>query len=140
MRQLFLQHIAFVPLLARVILGILFFFQGFDAVFNIKIKNVAEAFYQPLQEKKIPKFLILIGAYFTSYVELIFGLFLIFGFLKYFSLYFLGIDLIFASLAFSLAQPMWDMRHVFPRLALILFLLLLPSYFDALSVDVFFKF
>ena len=35
MRQLFLQHIAFVPLLARVILGILFFFQGFDAVFNI---------------------------------------------------------------------------------------------------------
>ena len=75
------------------------------------------------------------GAYFTSYVELIGGFFLIIGFLKYYSLYLLGINLLVASFAFSITKPMWDMQFVFPRILLLLFLLIVPSNWDVISVD-----
>ena len=122
-------------LIARVFLGFLFFFQGVDAVFNIKLKGVIETIRQPLMEKGVPKFLIVSGAYYTSYVELIAGFCLIIGFAKYYALYLLGIDLLMASVAFGILKPMWDMQFVFPRLALILFFLIAPSEWDVISVD-----
>ena len=121
--------------IARVFLGSLFFFQGVDAVFNIKPKGVLETIREPLMEKGVPKFMIVWGAYYTSYTELIAGFCLIIGFAKYYSLYLLGIDLLIASVAFGLIKPMWDMQYVFPRLALMLFFLIAPSEWDVLSVD-----
>lgn len=121
--------------ISRVFLGFLFFFQGFDAVFNVKPKGVLETIRQPLQEKGVPNFMIVIGAYYTSYIELIAGFCLIIGFAKYYSLYLLGIDLLMASVAFGIIKPVWDMKYVFPRLALMLFFLIAPSEWDVLSVD-----
>jgi len=121
--------------IARVFLGMLFFFQGADAVFKIKIKGVLEEIQQPLADKGVPAFLIAAGAYYTSYIELIGGFFLIIGFVKYYALYLLGLDLLFASLAFGMLKPMWDMRFVFPRLALLVFFLIAPAEWDVLSVD-----
>ena len=121
--------------IARVFLGLLFFFQGLDAVFNVKLKGVIETIEQPLSSKGVPRFFITLGAYFTSYVELIAGFSLIIGFAKYYSLYLLGFDLVFASIAFGVVKPMWDMQFVFPRLALLLFFLIAPSEWDVLSVD-----
>lgn len=121
--------------IARVFLGCLFFFQGLDAVFNIKVKGVIGAIEQPLLEKGVPKFFIAAGAYFTSYVELIAGFCLIVGFAKYYALYLLGLDMLVASFAFGIVKPMWDMKFVFPRLALLLFFLIAPSDWDVMSVD-----
>lgn len=121
--------------LVRVFLGLLFFFQGYDAVFKVKISGVIETFEYPLKNTAIPRFLIVLAAYFTSYTELIGGLFLIFGFIKYYSLYLLGINMLIANLAFGLINPMWDTKHVFVRLSLLTFLLCVPSEWDALSVD-----
>lgn len=121
--------------IARIFLGLLFFFQGLDAVFNIKLKGVIQAIEQPLAEKGVPRFMIMLGAYYTSYVELIAGFCLIIGFAKYYALYLLGIDLLIASIAFGIIKPMWDMQYVFPRLALLLFFLIAPSEWDVLSVD-----
>jgi uncharacterized membrane protein YphA (DoxX/SURF4 family) len=42
-------------LLARLILGSLFFFQGFDKVFRIGISNVSEEFSMQLNKVKMPK-------------------------------------------------------------------------------------
>jgi putative oxidoreductase len=123
--------------IARMFLGCLFFFQGIDAVFNIKVRGVIETIQQPLIDKGIPRFMISFGAYFTSYVELIAGFLLIIGFAKYYALYLLGIDLLIASIAFGVIKPMWDMKYVFPRLALILFFLVAPSQWDMISVDYF---
>lgn len=129
------HHEVAVVLIARVFLGFLFFFQGYDAVFKIKLKGVIDTIEAPLSTLGVPKFFIILGAYFTSYVELIGGFFLIIGFVKYYSLYFLGIDLIIASIAFGITKPMWDMQFVFPRLVLLLFLLVVPSYWDVISID-----
>lgn len=121
--------------IARVFLGFLFFFQGIDAVFGIKPAGILHEIKEPLEQKGVPKFLIVFGAYFTSYVELIAGFCLIIGFMKYYSLYLLGLDLLVASFAFGIIKPMWDMQFVFPRLALILFFLIAPSEWDVISVD-----
>lgn len=121
--------------IARVFLGMLFFFQGVDAVFRIGLKGVIEAAAQPLAGKGIPKFLIAGGSYFTSYVQLIAGLMLITGIFKYYALYLLGFDLLLASAFFGIVNPMWDMKFVFPRLVLLLLLLLLPGQWDTLSAD-----
>jgi putative oxidoreductase len=131
------HHETFAVLIARVFLGFLFFFQGYDAVFKVKLNGVIAAIERPLYSTGIPRVLIVLGAYFTSYVELIGGLFLIIGFIKYYTLYLLGFNLIVASIAFSITKPMWDMKHVFPRLVLLLFLLLVPANWDVLSVDYF---
>lgn len=121
--------------IARVFLGLLFFFQGFDAVFNVKLQGVIETIEQPLSLKGVPRSFIIFGAYYTSYIQLIAGFCLIIGFAKYYALYLLGFDLIMASIAFGMVKPMWDMQFVFPRLMLLLFFLVVPSEWDVISVD-----
>ena len=125
---------------ARVILGILFFAQGYDKVFKIKPGGVIATFRQPLHFKKVPGFVLVFAAYFTSYVELLGGLLLIIGLAKKYTLALLGIDLILAAAAFSIMKPMWDMQYFFPRLALLVFLLLVPVAWDVLSADYMLKF
>lgn len=135
MNQLFVNPETFAVLLVRVFLGFLFFFQGYDKIFNYKISGVIELFKKPLSEKGVPGFIQIFGAWFTSYVEFIGGLLLIFGIAKYYILYLLGLDLILASVAFGIIKPMWDLQFVFPRLVLLIFLLIVPADWDLLSFD-----
>jgi len=128
-------HQIIAALLARVFLGVLFFLQGYDKVFRLGIKQVIETIHTPLQDKGISNMFSVLGAYFTSYTELVCGALLIAGFLKYYSLYLLGIDLLFVSLLFGIVEPMWDMKHIFPRLALLIFLLIIPAQWDIISID-----
>ena len=119
----------------RVFLGFLFFFQGFDAVFRIKVKGVLNTIKEPLLEKGVPLFFIDLGAYYTSYANLICGFLLIIGFVKYYALYFIGADILMTAFAFSIIKPMWDMQFVFPRLALLVFFLIAPTEWDVISID-----
>jgi uncharacterized membrane protein YphA (DoxX/SURF4 family) len=120
----------------RLFLGILLFFQGFDKVFIIKIKGVIEAYEAEVCVKRhIPRWLLCFSAYWTSFVELLTGFLLILGLFKYFALTLVGIDLLFVSVAFSIVKPMWDMKFVFPRLALLVTLLILPEQWNVISLD-----
>jgi putative oxidoreductase len=129
------QHEITAAFIARIFLGLLFFFQGYDAVFNVKIKNVIQAYEDAFASKGIPRFLTVGGAWFTSSVEFIGGLLLILGLFQYYVLSLLGLDLILASIAFGISTPMWDTRHVFPRLLLLLLLLIIPTSWNAISLD-----
>lgn len=126
---------AVLTFILRVILGILFFFQGYDRVFKVKISGVIEFFSQQLGSIKVPHFVLVLTAWFTSCAELICGALLILGLFKTYALYLLGLDLIIVSAAFSLIKPMWDMQQLFPRLILLAILLFLPAKWDVLSVD-----
>lgn len=121
--------------IVRVFLGVLFFLQGYDKVFRLGVKQVIETVNGSLSSKGVPKFFSSLGAYFTSYTELICGALLIIGFVKYYCLYLLGFDLLFAAFAFALMEPVWDMKHIFPRLVLLIFLMVIPSQWDVISVD-----
>jgi uncharacterized membrane protein YphA (DoxX/SURF4 family) len=128
------QH-AVLAFLLRVILGLLFFFQGYDKVFRIGIAGVTEFFREESEHRRIPVWILRSSAFLTSYIELIGGALLMIGFLKTYALYMLGFDLILVCGAFSLLKPMWDMQLVFPRLVLLTALLYLPSELDVISVD-----
>ncbi len=119
----------------RVFLGILFIAQGYDKVFKITIKGVYETFEVPMRPKKIPHFLLKLSAYLTSYIELIGGICLILGLFKFFVLYMLGFDLILVSIAMSMLNPMWDMQYVFPRMVILIVLLIIPPSWDLISID-----
>ncbi len=122
-------------LIARIFLGVLFFFQGYDAVFNIKVRNVVATFETNFANKGIPRSLTATASWFTSYTELICGFLLIIGLFEYYALYLLGINLIIAAIGFGITSPMWDTRYVLPRLLLLLFLLFVPQAWNALSLD-----
>ncbi|MDI1354277.1 MAG: DoxX family membrane protein [bacterium] len=119
----------------RVILGILFFFQGYDKLFKLKIKGVIEFFHEEMRGKNVPSFLLSLSAYFTSLIEFFAGGLLILGLFKTYALCFLGVDLILVCGAFSMMKPMWDMQLLFPRLAILSVLLYLPGNWDLLSLD-----
>ncbi len=132
-----LSHQSIAVLIVRIFLGLLFLFQGYDAVFKVKIKNVINTMDSNFAGTGIPRSLTVIGSWFTSIVQLVGGFLLVFGLFKYYALYLLGLDLIVASIAFGIATPVWDMRHVFPRMALLIFLLLVPTEWDCYSLDLF---
>ena len=131
------ESIAF--LVIRVILGVLFFAQGYDKIFNVKIAGVIQTFRTPMQKRNVPDFLLVGSAYYTSIVELIGGLMLIVGLFKSYVLLALGIDLIMVVAAFSIIKPMWDMQFVFPRLMLLAALLIMPVWWDVYSLDHYFE-
>jgi putative oxidoreductase len=122
-------------LIARVFLGCLFFFQGYDAVFNVKLKNVIATFEANFANRGIPKFLTTSASIFTCCTELIGGVLLILGLFEYAALYLLGLNLIIAAIGFGINTALWDTRNVLPRLLLILFLLFVPQDWNTLSLD-----
>jgi len=121
--------------IVRVFLGILFFAQGFDKVFRLKVHSVIHAFEHPLEEHKMPAWIIKSAGVYTSYAELICGFLLLIGLMKSIALYLLGLDLLLVCTALSVIKPMWDTQFVLSRLALLITLLLLPPNWDVISID-----
>lgn len=132
------NHEAVGAFIARMFLGLLLFFQGYDAVFNVKIKNIIATYQNSFSGNGIPKVLTTFGAWFTSYSELVCGVLITIGLFEYAALYLAGFNLIIVSIAFGINTPMWDTRHVFPRLILLIFLLSIPSGWNIFSIDYFF--
>ena len=126
-------------LLIRVFVGILFLFQGYDKLFRVKLSGVIETFKDDARNHHVPTSFIKGAAYYTSIAEFFCGLFLLLGLFTNYTLYALGIDLILVAIAFSYVEPMWDLKHVFPRFALLVTLLLLPTEYRIISFDHFFN-
>ena len=134
-KEMTTTNLQIAELLIRFFAGILFVFQGYDKLFRIKIPGVIAVFKSEAQSNHIPSSLISGMAYYTSFAEFLGGFFLLMGFFTNYALYALGIDLILVTLAFSYVEPMWDMKHVFPRFVLVIILLLLPTEYRQISVD-----
>lgn len=122
-------------LILRIFCGVVFVYQGYDKLFKVKISGVTLAFESNAQKNNIPHFLLYAAAAFTSIAEFLGGILLMAGLLKNLSLVILGLDLIVVAAAFSMVEPVWDMRHVFPRLVMVITLLVLPDEWGWLSLD-----
>lgn len=130
-----ISPMAFLLLLLRLMAGILFFFQGYDKVFKLGLKNVHNTVAPSYREIKMPEFMIRLMVFFTSYAELIGGFLLLTGLFRLPAIYLLGIDLLVAAAGMSLVNPVWDSKHIFIRLVLIASLLLLPLDTDVFCLD-----
>lgn len=124
-----------VEALPRIFCGIIFLFQGYDKLFKIKIGGVIDTFAMETARRHVPKFLLGFMAVFTSLVEFGGGLLLILGLFKNVVLTLFGLDLIFVAIAFSYMNPVWDMKHVYPRLILITLLFAMPNDWNYFSLD-----
>jgi len=125
----------FAEFITRLFVGILFFTQGYDKVFNIKISGVVDNFLADAEHLHIHKPMVKLFTYLTSFIELIGGFFLIIGLYINYTLVILGFDLVLVCFAFSMVCPMWDMQYVFPRLLLVIILLFLPSEYNTFGLD-----
>ena len=110
-------------------------FQGYDKLFVVKIKGVVDLFQNNARQKRVPEFLQYTMAYYTSSIEFFGGILLILGLFKNVVLVLLGFDVIMVALAFSVLEPVWDMRHVFPRLLIISVLLVIPEEWSRFTLD-----
>ena len=122
-------------LFIRVLLGIIFFMQGYGKIFTFTVSGVYEKFFKEFENTSLPKWLILFTAYYTSYIECIGGLLLIIGLFRKYALYLLALDLLIVSFGHGLMEPIWDLSHVMPRTILLASLFLLPEDWDRWNVD-----
>lgn len=122
-------------LIMRLILGFLFFWQGYGKVFKFGVDNVYNNFFKKTYEALLPDFLVLGTAYFTTFAELIAGFMLVIGLGRDWALYILGAVLVVVTFGHGMAEPIWDASHVLVRAIFLIPLLLLPKEWDTFSVD-----
>lgn len=126
-------------LLLRTVTGILFFFQGYDKIFNVKTGNVSRTFSDSITKFKIPEAFMRPAVALSSWIEMIGGILLFLGLFKTISLYLLAGNMIFVAFVFSSIKAMWDMQFYFPRMLFIFILLLTDNVKDCFSLDMLFK-
>ncbi len=124
-----------VEFLVRFFCGIIFLFQGYDKLFTVKIRGVVDSFSIETSKLHLPRFIVFIIAFVTSMIEFLGGIMLIMGMYKNITLTLLGIDILIVTVAFSFLNPIWDMRHVFPRLLLIIFSMMMPNDWFQFSLE-----
>jgi len=112
--------------------------QGFGKVFKWGLDNVYASSFASY-EGTLPKFLLWLTVYYTSFVELIGGALLLLGLMRYWAAFALGIVLLIVSFGHGLTQPIWDLQHVFPRTVLLAAFLLLPKEWDRWHLDGLFR-
>lgn len=129
------NNLIILELTTRWLLAILFFFQAYDRIFRIGLKEASNIIYYQNTEQKLPFWLVQLGTYLTAYTELICGLLLFFGIFRDIALYALCIDMLIAAFGFSYLKPMWDMKHFFPRFILLCIQLFLPPSAYVIAIE-----
>lgn len=123
-------------LFARLVLGLIFFMAGAWKVFQLGPLEHVRKFFLPFSDTFLPVWsLWLVGAV-IPFVELIAGALVILGFRTREALVSLGFVLAVVTFGHLLKEPLYEFHtHIIPRLALLLFILLLPREDDKFSLD-----
>src|SRR6478672_5003389 len=127
---------AWAILFARLVLGLIFFMAGVMKVFQLGPLNHARKYFLPFADTFLPVWSLWVTGVTIPFVELIAGALLIIGLRIREALIALGFVLIVVTFGHLLHEPLYAFHeHVIPRLALLLFVLMLPAEDDHLSLD-----
>ena len=126
-------------LLARAVLGLIFFMAGMYKVFQMgPLEHARKLFVEPYSDTFLPISVLWAVGTIIPIVELVAGAFIIIGFQTRCALVLLGCVLVIVTFGHLLKEPLYEFHtHVIPRLALLLFILILPREHDCFSVDYF---
>lgn len=122
---------------ARTILGLIFFMAGVFKVFDLTpIGHALRFFVEPYADTFLPAWSLWATGTTVPVVELVAGALLLLGLWVRPSLFALGGVLILVTFGHLLAAPLYEFHtHVIPRTALLLFVLVMPSSEDYISLD-----
>jgi uncharacterized membrane protein YphA (DoxX/SURF4 family) len=127
---------AWAILFARLILGLIFFMAGVMKVFQLGPLNHARKYFLPFADTFLPVWSLWATGVVIPFVELIAGAMVILGLRVREALIALGFVLAVVTFGHLLHDALYEFHtHVIPRLALLLFLLLLPREDDRFSLD-----
>jgi uncharacterized membrane protein YphA (DoxX/SURF4 family) len=123
-------------LFARLVLGLIFFMAGVWKVFALGPAGHVQRFFLPFQHTFLPVWSLWAVGFTIPFIELIAGAMVILGLKTRYALVGLGAVLAVVTFGHLLDQPLYAFHeHVIPRLALLLFVLLMPQANDRFSID-----
>lgn len=123
-------------LFARLVLGFIFFMAGWHKVFVLTPAGHVEKWFLPFRDTFLPIWSLWAAGLAIPFIELIAGALLLLGWRVRDALVALGVVLVVVTFGHLLKEPLYAFHeHVIPRLALLLFLLVLPREEDRYSVD-----
>jgi uncharacterized membrane protein YphA (DoxX/SURF4 family) len=122
---------------ARGVLGLIFFMAGVYKVFTLTpVGHAHKWFVDPYADTFLPTWSLWATGLAIPFVELLGGALLLLGWRVREALIALGFVLLIVTFGHLLKEPLYEFHtHVIPRLALLLFLLMLPGEADVFSVD-----
>lgn len=127
---------AWAILFARLVLGLIFFMAGVMKVFQLGPLNHARKYFLPFADTFLPVWSLWGMGVVIPFVELIAGAMVILGLRVREALVALGFVLAVVTFGHLLREPLYEFHtHVIPRLALVLFILVLPRGDDRFSLD-----
>ena len=127
---------AWAILFARLVLGLIFFMAGVMKVFQMGPLNHARKWFLPYADTFLPVWSLWTIGVTIPFVELIAGAMVILGLRVREALIALGFVLAVVTFGHLLKEPLYEFHtHVIPRLALLLFIFLLPRADDRFSLD-----
>jgi DoxX. len=123
-------------LFARLVVGLIFFMAGAWKVFQLGPLEHARKYFLPFADTFLPVWSLWAVGVVIPFVELIAGGLVIIGLRTREALVALGLVLAVVTFGHLLKEPLYGFHtHVIPRLALVLFILLLPRVDDRISLD-----
>ncbi|HYR77469.1 MAG TPA: DoxX family protein [Pyrinomonadaceae bacterium] len=123
-------------LFARLVVGLIFFMAGVWKVFQLGPLEHARKYFLPFADTFLPVWSLWAVGVVIPFIELIAGGLVILGLRTREALVALGLVLAIVTFGHLLKEPLYEFHtHVIPRLALVLFVLLLPRRDDHFSLD-----
>ena len=124
-------------LIARLILGFIFFMAGVWKVFQLgPLEHARRLFVEPYAETFLPAWSLWATGATVPVVELVAGALLLIGWHTRTALLALGGVLVLVTFGHLVLDPLYQFHtHVIPRTALLLFVLVMPQQEDRVSVD-----
>jgi len=123
-------------LFARLVLGLIFFMAGVYKVFTQTPAGHVRQWFLPYRDTFLPTWSLWVVGFSIPFVELIAGALVLVGLWVRPSLLALGVVLVVVTFGHLLKEPLYPFHeHVIPRLALLLFVLVLPEHDDRFSMD-----
>ncbi|MEW6211677.1 MAG: DoxX family protein, partial [Acidobacteriota bacterium] len=114
-------------LFARLTLGLIFFMAGRWKVFQLGPLEHARKYFLPFSDTFLPTWSLWAAGVVIPFIELLAGALLIIGLRTREALILLGGVLAIVTFGHLLKEPLYQFHtHVIPRLALLLFILMLP--------------
>jgi uncharacterized membrane protein YphA (DoxX/SURF4 family) len=123
-------------LFARLVLGLIFFMAGFWKVFQLGPLQHARKYFLPFADTFLPVWSLWAVGVVIPPIELVAGALLILGLRTREALIALGFVLVIVTFGHLLKEPLYEFHtHVIPRLALLLFILIVPPADDHFALD-----